>query len=147
MAAKTYDDMPEFKDLGWSREELCADEQTIYKGAMVCTLSTDGYLYDGDDVANYTFAGIAKEGADTVGEDDGDTSIPVAKSGRFKLALDAAASFTQADKGSVVTIKDNQTVSKASQTTNDVQCGIFLGFWGNDSSSGYGEILIDGYAK
>jgi hypothetical protein len=129
------------------REELLADDQVIYRGAMVSTLSTDGFVYEAGDTANHIFAGIALNGANTNDDADGAVAIRVLKEGVIILALDANATFVQANKGSEVTILDDATVSKAATTTNDIKCGIFLGFKDNDATSGYGEINITSYAK
>lgn len=147
MTAIAVDTPREYKGFPQLRAEEVAADQKIYNGALVNTLDADGFLYDGADTASSTFAGIAHEGYDATGESDGDGEAKVAKTGRFKIALDSGASFVQGDKGAEVEVKDNNTVSKSTGTTNHVKCGVFLGFWENDPNSGYGDIKIDGYAK
>lgn len=146
MTAKAQDGIPEYKDPGIIRSEFLADDMVIYAGAMVSILPADGYLYEAGDTATHIFAGIALQGANTNDDANGDVEIKCLKEGRVKMALDSNATFALTDKGTEVTILDDQTVSKAAVTTNDIKCGRFLGFWNNEASSGYGDILITGYA-
>lgn len=97
----------------------------IYAGSMVIADST-GYAVPGADTATSVFRGIAMEQGDNSAGANAAVKIDVLRNRIARWAGDSNASFVQADIGSEVTILDDQTVSKAAQTTNDVACGILV---------------------
>lgn len=89
----------------------------IPAGVIVCTDAT-GQAVNGADTAGLRCEGISAHAAD---QTKGDTDIVVER-GAFWLANDGTIAL--ADVGGVATILDNQTVSKAATTANDIGVGI-----------------------
>ncbi len=99
--------------------EITLDLETgsvIPAGVIVCT-NASGKAVNGADTAGQICQGISAHAAD---QTKGDTKIVVER-GVFVLANDG--NLAAADIGSLATIADNQTVSKASVTTNDIGAG------------------------
>jgi len=92
----------------------------IPKGVMVMVVSGTGTALNGADTANGLVMGISTQLVDTA---LGHTSCPVMR-GRFWFANDGT--ITAANVGQQATILDNQTVSLAATTTNDVVAGLIL---------------------
>jgi hypothetical protein len=114
----------------------------ILAGTIVMSDAT-GYAIVGADTASCIFRGIAMEQVDNTLGASGAVNVTVRKKGEFLMACDSNATFAVTDNGTAVTILDNQTVSKAATTTNDIACGILAEF----VSATSGWICIDGYAK
>lgn len=92
----------------------------IFKGGLVCC-DADGLAVPGSDTAGLAFLGIALEEANNIGGLSGALRVRVQTQGVFSLAKSGA--ITQANVGQWLYIVDDQTVSLASQATNDVLCG------------------------
>ena len=90
-------------------------------GVIVMVVSGTGTALNGADTANGIVMGVSTQLVDTT---LGHTKCPV-KRGRFWFANDGT--ITAANIGQVATVLDNQTVSLAATTTNDVPAGIILG--------------------
>ena len=90
-------------------------------GVIVMVVSGTGTALNGADTANGLVQGISTQLVDTT---LGHTKCPV-KRGRFWLGNDGT--ITAANIGQVATVLDNQTVSLAATTTNDVPAGIIVG--------------------
>lgn len=90
-------------------------------GVMVMVVSGTGTALNGADTANGVVMGVSTQAVDTV---LGHTKCPV-KRGRFWFGNDGTISA--ANIGQVATVLDNQTVSLAATTTNDVPAGIIVG--------------------
>lgn len=90
----------------------------IFKGALVVDLGT-GYASPGADGSGYIFLGVALEKADNSGSaTDGAINVRVYKTGTFEYSKASAA---QTDLGTLMYIRDDQTVS--SSTTNSISAG------------------------
>lgn len=100
-------------------------------GVIVMVVSGTGTALNGADTANGLVMGISTQMVDTA---LGHTVCPVRR-GRFWFANDGT--ITAAMVGMQATILDNQTVSIAATTTNDVIAGLILAV---DSIDG---VLID----
>jgi hypothetical protein len=103
----------------------------IPRGVIVMVISGTGTALNGADTANGIVMGISTQLVDTV---LGHTVCPV-KKGRFWFANDGTV--LAANIGQQATVLDNQTVSIAATTTNDIICGVILAV---DSIDG---VLID----
>ncbi len=90
-------------------------------GVIVMVVSGTGTALNGADTANGIVMGVSTQLVDTT---LGHTKCPV-KRGRFWFANDGT--ITAANIGQVATVLDNQTVSLAATTTNDVPAGIIVG--------------------
>lgn len=100
-----------------------AAAKVIYAGALVCWNST-GYLVPYTDAAGLSIAGRAEAYADNSAGGDGDVEVDVA-TGVFEWNASATLQADgQAAVGGMVYAKDDNTVGKASETTNDVPVGI-----------------------
>lgn len=117
-----------------------AASAVIYGGSLVSALS--GYAVPGADTASHVFRGVAVARADNSSGSNGDIEVEVMQTGVFRFAGAAGASFVQGDVGTAVTIADDQTVSKASQTTHDIACGKIVKL----ESATDVWVRIDGYA-
>lgn len=89
----------------------------IPSGVLVMVIAAEGLAVNGADTASGIVMGLSVQ---AVSYADGDRTIVVEK-GAFWLANDGT--ITQADVGGNATILDNQTVSKAATTTNDIVAG------------------------
>lgn len=90
-------------------------------GVMVMVVSGTGTALNAADTANGIVLGVSIQAVDTA---LGHTKCPI-KKGRFWFGNDG--NITAANIGQVATVLDNQTVSLASVTTNDVPAGIIVG--------------------
>lgn len=90
-------------------------------GVMVMVVSGTGTALNGADTANGICMGVSTQAVDTA---LGHTKCPVSKK-RAWFANDG--NITAANIGQNATILDNQTVSLASVTTNDVKAGKIVG--------------------
>lgn len=116
MAATTVDRNTVAKYIQRTLRIPLAASTTIPAGAIVCT-NASGLAVNGADTAGLICQGRAEHRASTV---DGDTEVVVGRGG-FWYANDGT--IVQADVGTVATILDNQTVSKAATTANDIPAG------------------------
>lgn len=89
---------------------------TIPAGAMVA-INAAGLAVNASDTAGLTVMGRAEHRASTA---DGDTTIDIAR-GAFYWGNDGT--ITQAAVGQLATVLDNQTVSLAITTVNDIGAG------------------------
>jgi len=96
--------------------------QTIYKGTLVSN-DTSGYAVSGSDTASEICIGVSVEKKTIASEEtDGTTKIKVYRDGLFLFAFsggDAAVT----DVGSLVYIKDDNTVGLVADVSNSVCCG------------------------
>lgn len=90
-------------------------------GVMVMVVSGTGTALNAADTANGVVMGVSTQLVDTA---LGHTKCPV-KRGRFWFANDGT--ITAANIGQTATVLDNQTVSLAATTTNDVPAGQIIG--------------------
>lgn len=88
----------------------------IPAGVMVAT-NASGLAVNASDTAGLIVWGRAEHRAKTT---DGDTEVIVSR-GAFWYANDGT--IVQADVGTLCTVLDNQTVSKAATTANDIGAG------------------------
>lgn len=95
----------------------------IWKGAIVARNSS-GYATNAGDTASTKVLGIAEETKDNSGGAAGDLTIKVRWNHQVNLAGDG--NVTIADLGDNATVLDNQTVSDAGTTTNDIVVGEVL---------------------
>lgn len=116
MAATTVDRNSPAKHLEAQLEFDLTAATTIPAGVMVCT-NAAGTAVNGADTAGLIAQGRSAHRASTV---DGDTKIVVER-GWFWFANDGT--ITAANIGANATILDNQTVSLAATTTNDIVAG------------------------
>lgn len=116
MAATTTDRNTRARKI--DRQQRCElkSGSVIPAGAIVATDAT-GRAVNGADTAGLIVQGRAEHSASYA---DGDREIVVGK-GIFLYANDGT--ITIADVGGVCTVLDNQTVSKAATTTNDIAAG------------------------
>jgi hypothetical protein len=117
MAATTKDRATIVKYIERTISLTLATSSVIPGGTIVCTDAT-GKAVVGADTAAQRCEGISEHAAD---QTKGDTTIRVCR-GTFWLGNDGTIAL--ADVGGVCTILDNQTVSKAATTTNDIGAGI-----------------------
>jgi len=87
---------------------------TLYVGAMA-NMNSSGELVDAGDTASQVCVG-------NVQFYDSTTKKAIVRRGIFKYLINST-NLTDADVGTNATVKDNQTLSKASVTTNDVSAG------------------------
>lgn len=106
----------------------------IPAGVIVMVVAGTGTALNGADTASGICMGISTQLVDTA---LGHTKCPV-KRGAFWLNNDGT--ITAADIGGQCTILDNQTVSKAATTTNDVIAGEILELATVD---GVSQVLVD----
>lgn len=106
------------------------DEEVIYAGALVA-IDANGEAVNAGDTASTKVIGRAEQTVDN--SDDGETIT--ARRGCFWFDNDG--NITAANIGDNATVVDNQTVSLASETTNDIVAGKILAV---DASLG---VLID----
>jgi len=102
--------------------------EDIYKGAIVTTNNSNGYLYAATDSAGYTFAGIAVERSlsdDVDTDSDGARGVRVFRNGVFQLPCSGA---TQSWVGHQVFVVDDNTVGLRQQVTNGVLVGVVVGY-------------------
>lgn len=92
----------------------------IFKGSLVCADST-GYAVPGDDAAGLAVLGVAIEECDNAAGGDGAMSVRVQSSGVFSFLKSGA--ITQADVGTVLYVKDDQSVALAAGVANSIACG------------------------
>jgi hypothetical protein len=90
----------------------------IPAGVMVAIDTTAGTAVNAGDTASTRVMGVSAHAAD---QTKGDTDIVVER-GAFWLGNDGT--ITAANIGGVCTVLDNQTVSLAATTTNDIGAGI-----------------------
>ena len=95
-----------------------ASGQDIPAGAIVCT-NTAGEAVNGSDTAGLICQGRAQHRATYA---SGDRKITVMRGNQLCYGNDGT--IVKADIGQVATILDNQTLSKAATTTNDIGAGI-----------------------
>lgn len=103
----------------WIERELTLTLKTgsvIPAGVMVAVDAT-GLAVNAADTAALKVMGVSAHAAD---QTKGDTYVVVER-GVFVLANDGT--IAQADVGGLATVLDNQTVSKAATTTNDIPAG------------------------
>lgn len=89
-------------------------------GVIVMVVSGTGTALNGADTANGVVMGVSTQTVDTA---LGHTKCPVRR-GRFWFGNDG--NVTAAMIGQIATVLDNQTVSTAATTTNDVPAGQIL---------------------
>lgn len=89
----------------------------IPSGVMVMVIIGTGTLLNAADTAGGKVVGLSTQPVDTL---LGDT-VCVYEKGAFWMANDGT--ITQADVGGNCTVLDNQTVSKAATTANDIVAG------------------------
>lgn len=90
-------------------------------GVMVMVISGTGTALNAADTANGVVMGVSTQLVDTA---LGHTKCPVRR-GRFWFANDGT--ITAANIGQIATVLDNQTVSLAATTTNDIPAGQIIG--------------------
>lgn len=93
---------------------------TVYKGALL-TSNTAGWHVPAADTANFVFTGVAVEGSNGATTSNGGTVIRQVQRGRILLNFTGVA---QTDVGRDAYVVDDNTVSRAAVTTNDVRVGI-----------------------
>lgn len=91
---------------------------SVIPAGVIVAVDATGQAVNGADTAGLTTMGISAHAAD---QTKGDAEIIVER-GCFWLANDGT--ITLADIGVLATILDNQTVSKAATTANDIGAGI-----------------------
>jgi hypothetical protein len=117
MAATTKDRATIVKNIERQIRLTLKASSVIPGGTIVCTDAT-GQAVVGADTAGQRCEGISSHAAD---QTKGDVDIIVMR-GAFWLGNDGTIAL--ADVGGVCTILDNQTVSKAATTANDIGAGI-----------------------
>jgi len=117
MAATTLD--RNTKKRGPIRQRVLplAAATTIPVGVIVAVATPSVGAVNGSDTATHVVMGLSCQRAAAA---DGDTKI-VVELGIFNLGNDGT--ITAADIGQPCTVLDNQTVSKAATTTNDIIAG------------------------
>jgi hypothetical protein len=111
---------------------------TIYKGALVCVRTADGYLVPLTDAAGLNFVGVALEEGDNSAGTSGALSIRVRKTGNYEYVK---ASAVQGDVSKDSYGLDDQTVALTS--TNSIKVGIIQEI----VDSATVKIKINSYAK
>ena len=86
------------------RSELLADDHEIFEGALVSSLSSDGYCYEAGDTASHTFAGIALEASFQCAAD------LISRKAALDIAPDACADLVEAVIVPAVEIDQNEFV-------------------------------------
>lgn len=95
----------------------------IKRGSLV--EMTGGYGDHGGDDASVDFAGVAA--ADLLGgATDGATTGRVIRRGIFAFAMTGGS--VAADNGKKAYMVDDQTIGLVGDTTNDIQCGVIIGW-------------------
>ena len=102
----------------------------VYKGRLVQP-DAGGDLEQAGDDASRNRAFLCLETVDNTSGADGDLKAEVLVSGMFSGI--AVGTLTAADIGATACAVDNQTVSNAATTTNDVPVGTVVGFDDEDS--------------
>ena len=99
-------------------------DAVIFKGALTCVLSTDGWARTGGDTTSYVLMGVAVENSPTVvsGESSGDRSFRVFRTGTFKFH--ATGTATQSWVGKQVYISNDNTVGLRNSVTHGILAGI-----------------------
>lgn len=116
MAATTLDRNPARRFVERQIVLTLAANTKIPLGVIVCT-NASGLAVNGSDTAGLVTQGMSCQAADTAA---GDVKIVVER-GTFRFNNDGT--ITTANVGSLATILDNQTVSLAATTTNDIGAG------------------------
>lgn len=124
MTALTQDFQIERRDGDIQEYPVVADD-IIYGGSLVA-VNAAGYALPGSDTAGLIFQGVAEARADNAGGAAGDINVEVRRRGVFKLT--AGSAVAQANVGDPVYLVDDQTVDIAADTTNDIFCGVIVGF-------------------
>ena len=102
--------------------EFPAAVDIIYEGGLV-NVNAAGYAAPASDTTAEWCVGIADETVDNSGGSAGDKTVRVRSGEQYKLVGAAAASFVQALVGEPVTVEDDQTVTIAADSTNDIAVG------------------------
>ncbi len=129
------------KELGRVDTYRVAAGAVIFQGAMVC-LDSAGFAIPAADTAGITrVVGWADELADNTGGAAGDISVKT----RTGVALfENDGTVVQATVGDIATVLDDQTVSIAATTTNDITAGTVIDF--DDDGSGLVALKIHDHA-
>ncbi|MGL6348628.1 MAG: hypothetical protein ACRC2U_01980 [Aeromonas sp.] len=93
-------------------------------GTIVCR-NAAGFAVPGADAAGLTVLGIAEDEIDNTTGANGDVTVPVRRRAAFELQNLPAGLITTAllNVPNSAMIADNQTVTTATQATNDIVCG------------------------
>lgn len=123
MAALSADRITKSKGGSLRRQAYpVAASTTIYAGGMVC-IDADGYAIPAADTAGISrVVGVAVAKVDNSAGADGDLKVVVEYDGAFLFAT----ALTQAAVGRDATVSDDQTLSNAATTTNDIIVGRVL---------------------
>ncbi|RLB85401.1 MAG: hypothetical protein DRH26_18315 [Deltaproteobacteria bacterium] len=124
MTALTEDKQIELQD-GVEKAFPVAASQKIFGGALAC-VNAAGYALEGSDTAALIFQGIAMNQKDNSSGANGDLDVVIRRKGLVKVILDTA--ITQANVGDKVYLVDDQTVDVVGETTNDILCGVIVGY-------------------
>ena len=110
----------------------------IYEGALVCREAATALAIPGADTASLVFMGVATKGYDNTDGADGVVTEGLTGSARY-CEVDTQGHYLFATSespkpGDLATILDDNTVSIAATTTNDIVCGTFVqpgpsGYW------------------
>lgn len=100
------------------------EDQSIYKGQFVCTLTSDGFARAGADTLNYKLLGVAVE--DSTGADDADgvRHVRVDRTGVYEFNMET--DLGQDCVGTNVYVEDAETIEKKATTSNDVLAGVVV---------------------
>jgi hypothetical protein len=100
---------------------------TVYKGALVCIDTADGYGIPGTISTTLIPVGIALATVVTGVAASGTYSVDCRR-GLFPFVNLGADPVAQADVGKTVFVTDDQTISKTSATATKSNAGVFWGF-------------------
>lgn len=126
LAAETARKRRRIEDMESERFPMAAVK--IWKGAIVA-LNTSGYVTNGADTASFRTIGIAAETLDNSAGAAGDKSI-VVEWNHWELLDSTAVAAT--DEGAEATISDNNVVTTAATTTNDINVGEIMKYDGSN---------------
>jgi len=112
------------------RDDGKCERYAIYQAIKALTgtlknFNTSGYLVEGSDTASEIFAGVGAEEVDNSAGASGALTAKVYTDGIFDFTLQGGGAAVT-DIGTRVFVKDNQTVAKAADATNDIPCGTIV---------------------
>jgi len=102
--------------------------ETMYGGNFAAAITTDGYIREGADTANFTCKGIVPSsvGSKTEGLVSGATKIPVLSGITCWMGNDATHPVTAADIGKVCYMHDATHVSVIGGVTQNLIAGVVM---------------------
>ena len=120
MAAQTQAREAKRKD-GFIKAYPVKQNESIYKGSLVCVNTTNGYAIKGADTANYKLLGVAVEDSTGTDSTDGIREVRVYRTGTFEFGT--TQDLGQTSVGQKVYIEFDNEVNKTGGTGSTIFAG------------------------